>query len=149
MDNKYKTVLKRIPELLSSSDDINENFEKIIIELKSTIDFDNVYICYLNAGCANIQYRKKFASPEPISDKDTVVNFPEILKNKLYDTQEAIAFDENSGFFNALNLKITNSTFLLIKLGIKNTVLALCLFPDPKISLFLRRIWRLHRLMPL
>lgn len=132
MDNKYKTVLKRIPELLSSSDDINENFEKIIIELKSTIDFDNVYICYLNAGCANIQYRKKFASPEPISDKDTVVNFPEILKNKLYDTQEAIAFDENSGFFNALNLKITNSTFLLIKLGIKNTVFGFMLLSRPK-----------------
>ncbi len=132
MDNKYKTVLKRIPELLSSSDDINENFEKIIIELKSTIDFDNVYICYLNAGCANIQYRKKFASPEPISDKDTVVNFPEILKNKLYDTQEAIAFDENSGFFNALNLKITNSTFLLIKLGIKNTVFGFMLISRPK-----------------
>ncbi len=132
MDNKYKTVLKRIPELLSSSDDINENFEKIIIELKSTIDFDNVYICYLNAGCANIQYRKKFASPEPISDKDTVVNFPEILKNKLYDTQEAIAFDENSGFFNALNLKITNSTFLLIKLGIKNTVFGFMLLSRSK-----------------
>lgn len=132
MNNKYQTVLKRIPELLSSSDDINENFEKAIIELKSVIDFDSAYICYLNAGCANIQYKKTFTSSAPVADGETVINFPEILKSKLYDTESAIEFDENSGFFNALNLKKTNSTFLLIKLGIKNTVFGFMLISRPK-----------------
>ena len=122
MDNKYKMILQSIPEILSSSDDTNENFEKVITELKKIIDFDSVYICYLNAGCANIQYRKLFSKTAPVSEDETVINFPEILKSKLYDTESAIEFDENSGFFNALGLNKTNSAFLLIKLGIKSTV---------------------------
>ena len=122
MDNKFKMVLSRIPEILSSNEDLQKNFDKVITEYKSAVDFDSAYICYLNAGCANIQYRKSFVKNEPVDSDDTTINFPEVLKNKLYDTSATIEFDENSGFFKALNLKQTNSTFLLIKLSIRETV---------------------------
>lgn len=131
MNEKFRTVLNRIPEILASNDDLDKNFEKISTELKNIVDFDNVYVCYLNAGCANIQYRKSFANIHPVYEDEMIINFPEVLKTKLYDT-EAIHFDEKSGFFKALGLNETNSTFLLIKLNIKETVFGFMLVSREK-----------------
>lgn len=132
MDNKFKIVLDRIPEILSSSDDLNQNFDKLVTEFKNVVEFDSAYICYLNAGCANIQFSKAFTQYLPVDPQETIINFPEVLKNKLYDTNSAIEFDENSGFFKALNLRKTNSVFLLVKLNIRETVFGFMLVSRPK-----------------
>lgn len=132
MDNKFKIVLDRIPEILSSSDDLNQNFDKLVTEFKNVVEFDSAYICYLNAGCANIQFSKAFTQYLPVDPQETIINFPEVLKNKLYDTNSAIEFDENSGFFKALNLRKTNSIFLLVKLNIRETVFGFMLVSRPK-----------------
>lgn len=121
MENKLKTVLNQIPELLSSDDDLNKTFEKSINQLKTIVDFENAYVCYLNAGCANIQYKDVTSDFTPVAQAELIINFPEILKTKLYETP-VFTFDENSGFFNALKLEKTNSTFLLAKLNIRETV---------------------------
>ena len=131
MDNKYKLVLEKIPEILSSNEDINQNFEKVITETQNVVDFDNAYICYLNAGCANIQYRKSLKKEQPINPKEQIIKFPEILKTKLYDNT-LIEFDENSGFFNALEFQKTNSNYILVKLNIKNTVFGFLLISRNK-----------------
>lgn len=131
MNSKFKMVLERIPEILSSSDDLNQNFEKVITEFKNVVDFDNAYICYLNAGCANIQFRKSYTEHTPVPSAEMIINFPEILKTKLYDSN-AIEFDEKSGFFKALNLRETNSTFLLVKLNIRETVFGFMLLSRQK-----------------
>ena len=120
MDNKFRTILDKIPEILASDDDLNKNFEKSILELNSIIDFDNAYICYLNAGCANIQYRFT-TNNQPIPEQELLINFPEILKTKFQESA-VFCFDENSSFFKALKLKNTNSVFLLAKLNIRETV---------------------------
>lgn len=132
MDNKFQIVLDRIPEILSSSDDLNQNFDKVVTEFKNVVDFDSAYICYLNAGCANIQFKKSFTESLPLPVNETTINFPEVLKNKLYDTNSAIDFDENSGFFKALDLRKTNSVFLLVKLNIRETVFGFMLVSRPK-----------------
>ncbi len=131
MDNKYKLVLEKIPEILSSNEDINQNFEKVITETQNVVDFDNAYICYLNAGCANIQYRKSLKKEQPINPKEQIIKFPEILKTKLYDNT-LIEFDENSGFFNALEFQKTDSNYILVKLNIKNTVFGFLLISRNK-----------------
>ncbi len=121
MENKLKTVLNQIPELLSSDDDLNKTFEKSVNQLKTIVDFENAYVCYLNAGCANIQYKDLNSDVNPVAKEELIINFPEILKTKLYETS-VFTFDENSGFFKALKLVETNSTFLLAKLNIRETV---------------------------
>lgn len=121
MNNKFKMVLERIPEILSSSDDLSQNFDKVVAEFKNVVDFDNAYICYLNAGCANIQFRKSYTELTPVPSAEMIINFPEVLKTKLYDSS-AIEFDEKSSFFKALDLRVTNSSFLLVKLNIRETV---------------------------
>ena len=135
MNENFKTVLNRIPEILASNDDLDKNFEKISNELKNIVNYDNVYICYLNAGCANIQYRKSFAQSEPVEQTENIINFPEVLKTKLYENT-IIEFDEKSGFFKALGLKETNATFLLIKLNIRETVFGFMLISRPKTECF-------------
>lgn len=121
MENKLKTVLNQIPELLSSDDDLNKTFEKSVNQLKTIVDFDNAYVCYLNAGCANIQYKDITTEIAPVPQAELIINFPEILKTKLYESP-VFTFDENSGFFKALKLENTHSTFLLAKLNIRETV---------------------------
>jgi len=121
MNDKFKTVLERIPEILSSDDDLNKNFEKSINEIKNIIDFDNAYICYLNAGCANIQYKQINSEIIAIPEQETIINFPEILKTK-FQENSAFCFDESSSFFKALKIEPTKSTFLLAKLNIRETV---------------------------
>ena len=121
MDNKFKNILDRIPNILSSDDDLQKSFEKSVIEFKNIVEFDNAYICYLNAGCANIQYRMTYGDNTPVAAEDSAINFPEILKIKLYNSA-VFTYDENSAFFNALKLKKTNSCFLLAKLNIRETV---------------------------
>ena len=121
MDNKYKTFLTKIPSILTSDDDLIKNFEKITSELQNIVEFDNIYICYINAGCANIQYRKSLTEVKPVDDETSTINFPEILKTKLYDST-ITEFDENSSFFKALALQKTNSNYVLIKLGIRETI---------------------------
>ena len=130
MDNKFKNILDRIPNILSSDDDLQKSFEKSIIEFKNIVDFDNAYICYLNAGCANIQYRMTYGDNTPVAAEDSAINFPEILKTKLYDSS-VFTFDENSAFFNALKLKKTNSCFLLAKLNIRETVFGFMVITRP------------------
>lgn len=131
MDDKFKIVLGRIPEILSSSDDLNQNFDKLVTEFKNVVDFDNAFVCYLNAGCANIQFRKSYTKNPPLFESTMIINFPEVLKTKLYDTS-AIQFDEKSGFFNAIGLRETNSAFLLVKLNIRETVFGFLLISRPK-----------------
>lgn len=120
MSNKFKTVLEKIPEILSSEDELIKNFEKSINELKTIIEFENAYICYLNAGCANIQYRNT-GTIQPIPEQELIINFPEILKTKFQESA-VFCFDENSSFFKALKIEKTNSNFLLAKLNIRETV---------------------------
>lgn len=121
MNSKFKTVLDRIPEILSSNDDLTKTFEKSMNELANWVDYENAYICYLNAGCANIQYKKITKDSQPIAPAECIINFPEILKTKLYESA-VFTFDENSSFFKALKIEKTNSTFLLAKLNIRETV---------------------------
>ena len=135
MNENFKIVLNRIPEILSSNDDLDKNFEKISNELKNIVEYNNVYICYLNAGCANIQYRKTFIQSEPVEPTENIINFPEVLKTKLYENT-VIEFDEKSGFFKALGLKETNSTFLLIKLNIRETIFGFLLISRQKNNCF-------------
>lgn len=131
MNNNYKNVLEKIPEILSSDDDLEKNFEKSLNELRTFVDFDNAFICYLNAGCANIQYRQFYNDCTPVNEQETIINFPEILKTKLYESA-VFTFDENSAFFNALKLQKTNSVFLLAKLNIRETVFGFLLISRPK-----------------
>lgn len=131
MNNNYKNVLERIPEILSSDDDLEKNFEKSLNELRNIVDFDNAFICYLNAGCANIQYRQFYNDSTPVKAQETIINFPEILKTKLYETA-VFVFDENSAFFNALKLEKTNSCFMLAKLNIRETVFGFLLISRQK-----------------
>ena len=98
MDEKYKNILGRIPDILSSDDDLEKNFEKSVLEFKEILDFDNAYICYLNAGCANIQFRMTYSESAPVAQDESVINFPEILKTKLYENS-VFVFDEASKFF--------------------------------------------------
>lgn len=121
MDEKYKNILGRIPDILSSDDDLEKNFEKSVLEFKEILDFDNAYICYLNAGCANIQFRMTYSESAPVAQDESVINFPEILKTKLYENS-VFVFDEASKFFKALNLQKTDSCFMLAKLNIRETV---------------------------
>jgi len=120
MNNKFKTVLEKIPEILASDDDLAKTFQKSLVELNSIVAFENAYVCYLNAGCANIQHRLTTQNP-PIPEQELLINFPEILKTKFQET-DVFCFDENSGFFNALKLEKTNANFLLAKLHIRETV---------------------------
>ncbi len=131
MENKFKQVISSIPEILSSDDDLEKNFEKSVLQLQKIVDFDCAYVCYLNAGCANIQYRKCFCKEVPINPAETMINFPEILKTKLYDC-DVFSLDENSGFFNALKLEKTNSEFMIAKLNIRETVFGFLLISRPK-----------------
>lgn len=121
MDDKFKIILGRIPEILSSEDDLEKSFEKVLTELKNIVVFDNAYVCYLNSSSANIQYRKTTTGHLPISDEEMFLNFPEVLKNKLYE-KETLIFDEKSSLFKGLHLDITNSVFLMAKLNIRETV---------------------------
>lgn len=121
MDEKYKNILGRIPDILSSDDDLEKNFEKSVLEFKEILDFDNAYICYLNAGCANIQFRMTYSESAPVAQDESAINFPEILKTKLYENS-VFVFDEASKFFKALNLQKTDSCFMLAKLNIRETV---------------------------
>ena len=121
MNNKYKNFLNKIPTILASDDDLIKNFEKITTELQNIVNFDNIYICYVNAGCANIQYRKSFSEIDPVEPTAFTINFPEILKTKLHDST-ITEFDENSSFFKALSLQNTKSNYILIKLGIRETI---------------------------
>lgn len=121
MDDKFKIILGRIPEILSSEDDLEKSFEKVLTELKNIVVFDNAYVCYLNSSSANIQYRKTTSRQLPISDEEMFLNFPEVLKNKLYE-KETLVFDEKSSLFKGLHLEITNSVFLMAKLNIRETV---------------------------
>ena len=131
MENKFKQVISSIPEILSSDDDLEKNFEKSVLQLQKIVDFDCAYVCYLNAGCANIQYRKCFCKEVPVNPAESMINFPEILKTKLYDC-DVFSLDENSGFFNALKLEKTNSEFMIAKLNIRETVFGFLLISRPK-----------------
>ena len=130
-ENKFKQVLENIPDILSSDDDLDKNFAKSILQFQKIVDFDCAYICYLNAGCANIQYKMFSCKDLPVEPDKNTINFPEILKNKLYDTS-VFTFDENSSFFNALKLKKTGSDFLIAKLNIRETVFGFMLIARPK-----------------
>lgn len=130
MENKFKNILGRIPEILASDDDLEKNFEKSLLELRKTVDFENAYICYLNAGCANIQFRMISGGNTPVPAPETIINFPEVLKTKLYDSS-VFVFDENSVYFNALKLDKTDSCFMLAKLNIRETVFGFMLVTRP------------------
>lgn len=123
--------MSKIPELLSSSDDLGCTFDKILCELKSFVDFDVAYVCYLNANCANIQYRKAFSSVQPVDESENFISVPEILKNKIYD-ESTFLFDENDTFFKQSGMKETGSSFLLTKLFIRETVFGFILLVSKK-----------------
>lgn len=132
MENRFKNILENIPKILDSDDNLEKNFEKAITQLREIVDFDNAYICYLNAGCANIQYRSTLTDgTTPVNYDEFAINFPEILKTKLYDNQ-VFTFDEGSSFYNALKLKPTNSHFLIAKLNIRTTVFGFVMLTKPK-----------------
>lgn len=137
-ENKFKQVLENIPDILSSDDDLDKNFAKSILQFQKIVDFDCAYICYLNAGCANIQYKMFSCKDLPVEPDKNTINFPEILKNKLYETS-VFTFDENSSFFNALKLKKTGSDFLIAKLNIRETVFGFMLIARPKAYPFTRQ----------
>lgn len=144
MDDKFKYVLGCIPEILASDDDLEKNFEKSVVKFKEIVDFDSVYICYLNAGCANIQYRALYSVVTTVMSEENVINFPEILKTKLYDN-DVFTFDENSSFFNALKLAKTGSDFLIAKLNIRETVFGFLLAARPKAFPFTKQDEELAR----
>lgn len=125
MDNKFKSIFTKLPEILSSCDDLGENFEKILVELKPYVDYEFAYVCYLNAGSANIQYRKVDEKAKtklaPIPEQVTMINFPEIIKTKLYNSK-GILFDEKNSIFKAAEFNSTSSNYLITKLALKDTV---------------------------
>lgn len=131
MDDKFKNILEKIPEILSSDDELEKTFAKSIAQYRNIVDFNTAYVCYLNAGVANIQYRFSDKSLEPVGVDCSSINFPEILKTKLYEN-DVFSFDENSSFFKALNLRETNSVFLLVKLNIRQTVFGFILVSREK-----------------
>ncbi len=130
MNDVYKNLLGNIPEILASDDDLDKNFAKAIMEFKNSVNFDSAYICYLNVGCANIQYRLSNIMSAPVAETESVINFPEILKSKLYENA-VFVFDEKSKFFNALNINKTNSHYLIAKLNIRETVFGFILLTRP------------------
>ena len=109
---------------------LNKNFAKAIMEFKNSVNFDSAYICYLNVGCANIQYRLSNIMSAPVAETESVINFPEILKSKLYENA-VFVFDEKSKFFNALDINKTNSHYLIAKLNIRETVFGFILLTRP------------------
>lgn len=130
MNDVYKNLLGNIPEILASDDDLDKNFAKAIMEFKNSVNFDSAYICYLNVGCANIQYRLSNIMSAPVAETESVINFPEILKSKLYENA-VFVFDEKSKFFNALDINKTNSHYLIAKLNIRETVFGFILLTRP------------------
>lgn len=130
MNDVYKNLLGNIPEILASDDDLDKNFAKAIMEFKNSVNFDSAYICYLNVGCANIQYRLSNIMSAPVAETESVINFPEILKSKLYENA-VFVFDEKSKFFNALNINKTTSQYLIAKLNIRETVFGFILLTRP------------------
>lgn len=130
MNDVYKNLLGNIPEILASDDDLDKNFAKAIMEFKNSVNFDSAYICYLNVGCANIQYRLSNIMSAPVAETESVINFPEILKTKLYENA-VFVFDEKSKFFNALDINKTNSHYLIAKLNIRETVFGFILLTRP------------------
>ena len=125
MDNKYKKILENLPQILSSNDDLEKNFENILDELKNIVEYDFAYICYLNSNSANIQHRKVSKQSKnklaPIPEIVTLINFPEILKSKLYES-EGLIFDEKSSIFKSAQFNFTDSNYLIAKLFLKETV---------------------------
>lgn len=130
MNDVYKNLLGNIPEILASDDDLDKNFAKAIMEFKNSVNFDSAYICYLNVGCANIQYRLSNIMSAPVAETESVINFPEILKSKLYENA-VFVFDEKSKFFNALDINKTNSHYLIAKLNIRETIFGFILLTRP------------------
>lgn len=121
MDDKFKNVLNRIPEILFAEDDLEKSFEKVLVELHNIVQFDNAYICYLNAGSANIQFRKTTSSFLPVAQDESFIEFPEVLKSRIYEN-DAFIFDEDSALFKGLKLNKTKSVFIMSKLNIRETV---------------------------
>ena len=130
MNDVYKNLLRKIQEILASDDDLNKDIAKAIMEFKNSVNFDSAYICYLNVGCANIQYRLSNIMSAPVAETESVINFPEILKSKLYENA-VFVFDEKSKFFNALDINKTNSHYLIAKLNIRETVFGFILLTRP------------------
>ena len=66
----------------------------------------------------------------PVAETESVINFPEILKSKLYENA-VFVFDEKSKFFNALDINKTNSHYLIAKLNIRETIFGFILLTRP------------------
>ena len=64
-ENKYKVILEKIPSILTTYEDVNISFKKALEEMKTVLDYDSAYICYLNTDTANVQYKNISEKKEP------------------------------------------------------------------------------------
>lgn len=119
--NKYKLVMQNIPKILASSENLEQSFCNILTELKTFIEYENAYICYLNVDKANIQFQQNYSDKEPVNRETKVLPVPETTKKKLYSS-ETLVFDENDILFKALQLNKTDSNYALAKLLLGHTV---------------------------
>lgn len=119
--NKYKKILEQIPHILDSNEDLNVAFKNILDTLRSVLDFDCAYVCYLNAGFADVRY--KTDSVDCAFSTEETFFIKEELKPLLYN-DTSLSFDSKNKIAQSFNINESekNKQFLLSKLLISGTV---------------------------
>lgn len=120
-ENKYKVILEKIPSILTTYEDVNISFKKALEEMKTVLDYDSAYICYLNTDTANVQYKNISEKKEPFDSGEKSFTIDLSVKNDFYETFPLI-FDENSPYFKGCNFIKGGNNFLIAKLHLRDTV---------------------------
>ena len=118
--DKYKKILEEIPAILSSNEDLDICFDNILNLLNGVVSFESAYICYLNAGSADLRYRATTESADIFDSKTSFFEVTDEIKPLLYST-DTILFDSKHKIAKYFDIKLKKN-FLLSKLLINDTV---------------------------
>lgn len=113
---KYKIALRKVPQLLDSTDNLESAFEHVFKNLNEIIKFDNGAIYFLNTKRLNLKFQyganKRF---------DNFINIDDSVKNQLLEKNFFI-FDSTSELAKEMKLNQGRSSFIICALSIRTTV---------------------------
>ena len=113
---KYKVALRKVPQLLDSTDNLESAFESAFKNLAEIIEFDNGAIYFLNTKRLNLKFQ--FGSNKRFNN---YINLDDDVKNQLLE-KNLFVFDSTSALAKEMKLNQETSTFAICALSIRTTV---------------------------
>lgn len=128
-EDKFKTALKQITNLLNSSIDYENGFQEILKSIKTIVDFDYAALYYVNSNRINLKASLNCMEQDVYLDEKMFFDVSDNFCSKIYDNKP-LTFTNKSPFAEEIELSKKTADFILAKLMIRDTAFGFIVLAD-------------------